>query len=637
VYRARITGGGSTTLDDRGIFLGRANGDVQMVLRAGDQAPGLPAGTLMRSSTSSAAFVGSGGALRISPFGEILFFASTLHDPITPANTPTTSDTALFWGPAGGLIPLAREGESAGPNFPVGANWLTNFAAGSNANNHINSTGQVLFTGQLVGGSVTTLDDSVLVTGLPGALQPVAREGGTMPVGALTDGTEVITPVSGTTMGFIQQLNGAGQVLHELRFTVAGTVAATNDRALAVWTAGTDVVIAREGNQAPGLPAGDLFGNTLNSWSPGGGGAAFSRTGKTIMQGELTGGTTTTLNNSAIYFGGPGPFTASDLVIRKGELIAGLGGGETFSVAGSSSMTCNDTGFGFVGFLIQGGTVTAANDSAIFVGSNAATLAPLAREGDTVPSTLLAGGPWTYGQFSNSGTGPILNQDGTVFFQASVTDGVTTKNVILSSTPALGLRLLFDFTESITTPLGTDTSFSFSSNAGSGNGDGAGQSHFNNQGDFVFKPSFNTLSPCILRGHVGSLIAEPSSIPVTGGVQNFHIDCGPAQAGQFYLVLATGLGTRPGFVSPFGGQAVPLNPDPIWTDLSLNNPNSIVWVNTLGFLDANGKGIGASSFVMPPGFPVFQGATLHHAVVTFTIAFGLQTWFASEPSAVKLY
>jgi hypothetical protein len=82
---------------------------------------------------------------------------------------------------------------------------------------------------------------------------------------------------------------------------------------------------------------------------------------------------------------------------------------------------------------------------------------------------------------------------------------------------------------------------------------------------------------------------------------------------------------------------VPLNPDPLWTTLSLNNPNSSVWVNSLGYLDANGDGIGAASFVMPAGFPGFVGTTLHHAAFAVDITNGITVTEVSEPSAVKLY
>ena len=134
------------------------------------------------------------------------------------------------------------------------------------------------------------------------------------------------------------------------------------------------------------------------------------------------------------------------------------------------------------------------------------------------------------------------------------------------------------------------------------------------------------------------MICEPSSVPVTGGVpQNFHVDLGVAQANRFYLVLATGFGTRPGFTSPFGGHHVPLNPDPLLTTISLNNPNSSVWVNTLGTLDANGVGIGPASFVLPNDLPGFLGVTMHHVAIAFDLAGGFTSYYASEPSAVRFH
>ena len=642
VYRARFTGGGSNTTDDRGLFMGRASGDVMMVARAGDQAPGLPVGTLLRNSTSSAGFIGSSGMVRISPFNEYLFFNSSIYDPTTPANTPATSDTAMFWGPASALVLLGREGDATGFGWAPGSTWFTNFSAGSNQFNHINSNGVVLFTAQLAGGTVTAADDCVMLTGSPGALTPVSREGDILGTG------EIVIPVSGTTMSFVNAINEAGQVLHELRFsTTSGTATTANDRALAVWTAGTDVIIAREGQQAPGLPVGDLFATSTLGWTPDvPANTAFSRSGKTVLLAALDGGTTTPTTNSALYFGGPAPLAASDLVIRKGDLIPSLVGGETFNGCGVSGIVCNDTQFAFVGFLA--GTATTANDSAIMIGSNAANLTLLAREGDICSLIPPSGnGPWTYGQFNNGTNNPVLNYDGTVYFEAPLTDTVVTgRRVVLQYTPALGLRLFADrgdtFTgtgaDTFTTILGAGALSTLSSNAGSGSSDGGGQSHFNNQGDVVFKA--NLIGPptaCILRGHVGSFIAKPSSVPATGGVpQNFVIDVGPTYGNMLYAVLATGFGTRPGFPSPLGPQNIPLNFDPLWTMLSINAANSPLWVNTIGFLDANGKGIGASAFVMPVGFSSgLVGATVHHAALVLDGS--LTSQFVTEPSALKLY
>ena len=82
------------------------------------------------------------------------------------------------------------------------------------------------------------------------------------------------------------------------------------------------------------------------------------------------------------------------------------------------------------------------------------------------------------------------------------------------------------------------------------------------------------------------------------------------------------------------GQTIPLNFDPLWTQLSFDLANTVVWKNSLWFLDAQGKG--AASFTMPPGYPGFDGVTVHHAVVTLNPA-NLASTFVSEPVAVKLY
>src|SRR6185295_3591792 len=107
------------------------------------QAPGLPAGIFLRSDTT--ANQGPGSAVRISPFGEILYFASSLSDDAGPAVT-TANDTALFWGPVGNLLLLAREGDQVpflGAGITYGPLSMTL------QNNAINASGQVLFSSTL--------------------------------------------------------------------------------------------------------------------------------------------------------------------------------------------------------------------------------------------------------------------------------------------------------------------------------------------------------------------------------------------------------------------------------------------------------------------------------------------------------
>ncbi|MBX3464039.1 MAG: hypothetical protein KF830_12775 [Planctomycetes bacterium] len=619
LYRARMSGSGLAVTDDRAYFLGRANGDLRMVLRNGDPAPGLP-GLTMRTAGG----VGISNPVRISPYGELLFFQSTLYDTGISAVPPATQDTALFWGPADALLCLAREGDPV-PFLGTGETYGPFGVSGSALQySAINQGGAVLFFGQLLGGASTTADDGYLCSGTPGSLQLVLREGDVFPDGS------VVAPASGATqLSFTNQMNALGQVLHAINFsTTLGTATTANDRALAIWTpgGGQSTLIVREGDQVPGLPAGVIFGP---GWTVAQGNASFTNNGNTVIQSLISGPGITSANDRAIHYGGLGGMT---LVMQRGDLCPGLANGEMFGLSGDSSLTCNDLGqVAFVNTL-TGPLVGTSNDSSLWLGS-AGNLTLLAREGDPVP-----GYPgFTYGQINTGTNSPLLNGRGYVLFQADITDGVNpARRTLFGYTPAHGVRAMLDSTDTLTTTLGTDVWTGLSSNAGFNSGDG-GQTMFNNEGDFAYRPSIAGAGvACILRGHLGSFVAEPSSVPATGGVpQNFHVDFGPGQPFRLYAILASSLGSRPGFVSPLGPQTIPLNYDPLWTQLSLDAANSGLWINTIGITDANGKGIGASGFVFPAGFPGFQGVTVQHAAVA--LDFSLAITAVSEPSALKLY
>jgi hypothetical protein len=622
VFRARLAGA-VTGADDRALFMGRSKDDLRLVLRAGSQAPGLPAGILVRSNSATAGSVGLGNPPRISPFGELLLLQVGLYDPVTPTNTPTTADTALLWGSPLGLLPLAREGDQV-PFLAPGINWGP-FAA-SIQNNHINASGQVLFFTNLVG--ATAADDGVIVSGTLGSLVPVLREGQTFP------GGEVVAPVTGATqLSFVLQLNEAGMVLHEINFatTAPSTATTANNRALAVWTPTGTSFIAREGSQAPGLPAGVVFGTPTLAWTPGIGAASFTKSGKVAFQSQVDqGGTVVGVDDYALFYG-----TAATLapIYRRGGLIPALANGERFGITGNTSVSCNDAGQ--VAFInnMTGPSVTTANDSIALLWDSG-TFVELAREGEVLPASFLApstNGPWVVEQISNGTNTPLLNGRGDVWLPVSVNDGVGFKNVVLSYVRGIGRVLQFDFAETITVNGAPATCTGFSSNAGFNSSDG-GQSHFNNQGDIVVRPSLSVGTACILRGHVGALQAKPAAFAAAaGGTQNFAIDCGPARALNIYALVGSVSGTRPGTPSPLGPQTIPLVFDG-WTQLSIDLANGPVYTNSLSFLDGFGKG--TASFNLPPAL-VGVPSQLHHAVVT--LDFNLQSTFVTEPAALRMF
>ncbi|HEX5050512.1 MAG TPA: metallophosphoesterase, partial [Planctomycetota bacterium] len=120
----------------------------------------------------------------------------------------------------------------------------------------------------------------------------------------------------------------------------------------------------------------------------------------------------------------------------------------------------------------------------------------------------------------------------------------------------------------------------------------------------------------LVKGEVRSLRRDQPHISVAaGGRQDYHLEAGPALAGQLYA-LAGSFGTAPG-TSVFGSQ-VPLNPDP-WLQLSLAFANSPTYPDSIGLLDANGSS--TSALVLPPlNDPSLVGVALYHAYLVLDAA-----------------
>lgn len=635
LFKARIAqnaGLGIDASNDAALFLGNGAGDLQMVVRAGTQAPGLPAGILLRNNTATPSN-GLNGAPRLSPAGGILFFRSGLYDPVTPANTPTNADSALYWGPASSLQLLAREGDLV-PFLPNGERWGDlQFA---HTTHHVNASGEVTFQHVLRtgAGGVTTANDSLLVFGVPGGLQVALREGSPWPGSA---NNEVLGPV-----GTLVQLNGNGMVLHAVGLSLnSGTVpvTASNDKALAVWFGGVDNVVAREGDPAPTLPAGTVFSDVSSTLAfHGTSPCCFNQAGQVLFRANLSGGGTVAgVDDTSLWVGGLGGVASLQKVLRRGEPVPVLGGGITFGTVADESLALDDLGNVAFTSTLQG-AVTAADDSAVWFGP-ASALQPIAREGQNVPGLLpSANGPWTFNDLAIT-TRPLLNGLGQLVLPVSVSDGVATRVVWLGVTQNGLPRVLIDDTELWSTNLGSssDEVAGFVSVA---NNSDSTASFWNRNGDLALLMTLpatpTNLGHLIVRGHLGTVQAVPAAMPASGGfVQDWTIDCGPSQGNRLYLFLATSLGTYPGFPSPLGPQVVPLNLDPLWTTVSLNAANSPIWFNSFGFLDANGKGVGAAGFLLPSGLSALAGTTLHHAAVVLDLS--LASTFATEPVAVKLF
>jgi len=218
-------GAGSSTFNNLGIWSGTA-GAIQMVARSDSQAPGASSGIRFSSFNDPV----------LSDTGALAFFAQL-------ANAAPSQDSGIWYGPAAAQLQLlARRGSAApgtgnGPQFDVIGDPV------------INSLGVVCFASTLQGSGATGLSSNGVWVGTPGNLTLVVRAGQQAP--GLPNNVNFLSfepPV----------LNDAGQVAFIATLTGPG-VSPLNDAAVYTGTAGNLKLVARTGDDAPGLQTGMRF------------------------------------------------------------------------------------------------------------------------------------------------------------------------------------------------------------------------------------------------------------------------------------------------------------------------------------------------------------------------------------------
>ena len=118
-----------------------------------------------------------------------------------------------------------------------------------------------------------------------------------------------------------------------------------------------------------------------------------------------------------------------------------------------------------------------------------------------------------------------------------------------------------------------------------------------------------------LIGGDATFTASPSFLSASlGGTITFSIDAGQGSASDLYAIVGTASGTSPGFNTQ--GFTIPLNPDP-WFFLTVTQPNTPPLSNTIGVLDAGGKGAG--QLTLPAGAAgALVGLVFDHLYATLT-------------------
>lgn len=323
------------------------------------------------------------------------------------------NDLGVFAVTPGGTVQyLARDGDVApGTGGAVFDSLTLNIG-------NIASNGTIALSATLVtGGAVTTANNRGYWTGTPGNLQLVLRSG------------DVAAGTGGATFASIgaPYVSANGNIFHEGTLVQTGGVNTSNNSGVWISSLGSSTLLTREGDVAPGT-GGAIFSS---AFVPN---FASNSTGTTaIFAGILVvGGSVTVTNNNGFWMGTPGNL---QLVMRTGNVVPGMGG-NVLATAGSNTIMDNGNAI-VTGIAAIGGSVTANNDAGMWMGTTAANLQLVAREGDPI-SGLPAG-------VTNTVFGIPFTRGNHVMFRTTLAGtGVNTTNdsAIIYWSAATGLRLV---------------------------------------------------------------------------------------------------------------------------------------------------------------------------------------------------
>jgi hypothetical protein len=290
-------------------------------------------------------------------------------------------------------------------------------------------------------------------------------------------------------------LNAAGQTAF-VGFLQTGSDGVISSNNSGIWSesSGSLALVVRKGDQAPGTSAGANFASFSNAVLNAAGQIAFSGTLQTGSGGV------TSSNDFGIWSEDAGALT---LVARAGNHAPGAPTGAKFDVF--STLVLNAAGqSAFSGALqIGSGGVTLSNDGGIW-SEGSGSLALVAREGDQAPGAL-AGVTFSFFQ------SPVMNADGAVAFTAvlagsSVNSG---NNFGLWAQDASGLLTMIvrtgDLFEVAPSTLRTISTISFF--GGSGGEDGRVMA-FNDDFTLAFSAGFTDGSSGVFTAQLLTIVPE---------------------------------------------------------------------------------------------------------------------------------
>ncbi|MCA9294241.1 MAG: hypothetical protein KDA20_10545 [Phycisphaerales bacterium] len=376
----------------------------------------------------------------ISPDGNLVFQARLDAGPGVAPNGVWYGDTGAFTELAGpNTLP---------PGIPAGINW---YAVPETYTPVMTPDGLIAFRATLLGGGVATNEDKGIWAGLPGSIQLVARENDNL-TGVAGEAIDEITSVSNGPslsngrLAFHARIRGAsslndyatwlwepgagltmlvregdpvpgglsatfannlgtginvapdGSVWFNSALAGAG-IDTTNDDSLWYGQPGALQLVAREGDQAPGLDPGITLRNSARLDSA-------NALGTLLFDSRIQGpGITSGQNDACLWMGTPGSF---DVLMRQGDPLPGGGPG---IVTGLSEAHLNDSGQVLSSVLTSEGF-------GLLLGSQG-NLAPIVREYWPAPGAG-DGAAFHAGDFSQCFRFARINDAGQVAFVGRV-------------------------------------------------------------------------------------------------------------------------------------------------------------------------------------------------------------------------
>ncbi len=369
---------------DRGIWFG-APGFLTTAVFEQDPAPGTgPDITFLD-------YVGA--SVRLNGPGQIAFMATIIGPGVVGTN-----NQGLWAGTPGSVHLMAREGNSApgmGPDPPSVGTYV------AIEDPVLNDSGAVAWRGFLSGAGITTANDFGIWRGLAaGVTGLVMQEGGAvldLPIGHTYNNFEALFG-----NGF-PRMNAANQVAFRAR--VAGpSITAANDVAVfALDDVGYLGMVVREGDAAPGTPAGVTFGAFQGlpaaSVSP-----VMNAAGQVAFLATVTGPGVSGANDLGIW--ATDPYDVMHLVVREGQAVEVAPGdvrtvGVLRPITGTGGSNGRHTSFNDNGRLVFRADFTNGTSGILIADVNAVCVPTIVDQPDAV--VALVGGE---AEFSVAATGP---------------------------------------------------------------------------------------------------------------------------------------------------------------------------------------------------------------------------------------